>query len=678
MVDFKTPRITPTARAAGQVSNAGSQALGRLKNATQGVADNFTEFWEKEAAIQGEEIIAEAQEEWGRTYAERAKTAGNGFAKGILSDYDTYVQERLQRQDAEAEERGQAHVPKRNRREVKAALDKYRMRLEGKALSREAAARAAAKRAVEAKTQRLKLNALISDPGLLPEYLETAKTQGERGDYVKTALGMDVRNNPQGVKDDLMSGKWDADISPASKMSMVKLADSGIERQKREDEIAIRADQQRYEAELSEEIAFAEANGALPVDSIFDETEHADLYANDPEKGAQVKELYKDSVVFAETLSSVSMASPEQLVAEADSLQKQVELPGKTQADVKKMNAFAAAIDQRNTAIRNDGASYVQKNVDAAGQLYNLLGEAEPEAAPVVAKNYANTMDLMYDRLGVPDELRTVIPKRDAEAQVARFNEMGTDVAAQAFTEYMNVWGDAGPRVLAQLDKAGLAKEYSVAMRHSDNPGLSQAIINLSSIDTKELTAGLLSSSVKDVRTELSEMMVDYRSAFEFAGGGDAQEMMNKHYAVAEKFALDMVRRGSDPSDAVERAVSQMFPEDSVIENNARYIRPLGLDNRAVGRGLDNLMDDEALRGNIADVDDPRFPDFADMDVTISSASRTGIWVNNSAGDGLQLMISMDGYLLPLNTKEGDPYGFTFQEIEAAGEPKAFIPRRLK
>ena len=93
MVEFRTPRVTPTARAAGRVSAAGSQATKNLANAAAGAADTFTEFYEKEAAIQGDLLLAEVQEEWNRTYNERAKQAGAGFAKGILNDFDKFRQE---------------------------------------------------------------------------------------------------------------------------------------------------------------------------------------------------------------------------------------------------------------------------------------------------------------------------------------------------------------------------------------------------------------------------------------------------------------------------------------------------------------------------------------------------------------------------------------------------------
>lgn len=668
MVEFITPRATPTARAAGRVSSAGSQATKNLANAVKGTADSFSEFYEKEAAIQGDLLLAEVQEEWNRTYNERAKKAGNGFTKGILSDFDKFRQDKIAEYQAAAAERGQANVPKRAEKEVNAALDKYRMRLETKAMGREAAARAAAKAKAVSEARRLKLNALISDPSMLPEYLEGAKTAGERNDYITTAMGMVVRDDPQRVLDEVMSGKWDADISPSQKKSFIKLADSGIAKIERENEAIAKNMQSAYESELQEELAFAQANGAPPVDSSFDEERIDEIYANDPERGAEVKETFRQGVEFAETMHTVSTATPEDLEMEAIKLQEKVSTPGNTKTDVKRQQQFVAAVQERNTAIQNDAAAYVNKNVDVMGEMFGIVESAPPETQALAARNYARNLEFQYDRLGVPDEFRNVIPNEAATNTVAQFNEMGTDVAAQALSDYVNMWGDAAPRVIEQLGKAGMAKEYTVAMRHTDNPGLSQALVNLATVDTTELTQGLPTAMVTDTRNELAETMVEYRQAFEFAGGGGAQETMNKHYEVAEKFALDLVRRGVDPSDAVERAATQMFPESVVQENNGQYILPVGLDESAVRNGADELMSRDALTGAISAVNDPRFPDFADMDVTLSSASRAGIWVNNSTGDGLQLMVSLDGYLLPVQTPEGEYYSFTFEDLTAAGQ----------
>ena len=666
-VDFITPRLSPTARAAGQVSTAGAEATKRLARAAQQTANNFTEFWEKEAAQQGELLLAEIQEEWGRTYNERAKQAGRGFSKSIMADFDEFKEKRLSEYREQAAASGQRNVPERNREDLNLALDKYRLRLETKSMQREAAAIAAAKARAVARARRAKLNALISDPGLLQEYLETSKSPKERSDYVRTALGMQVREDPKGVMDQVMGGQWDADLSPSQKMSFIKLADSGIARQEREEAVQLRAAQGAFEAELNEEIAYAEANGAPPVDSAFDETDIADMYRDDPARGAEVSDGYKQAIEFAETINRVSMQSPEMVQLDVERLQRKVQEPGNTPDDVKRLNTYLTAVSERNNQIRDDAAAYVQGKSDGTRAIYEAIPEADPEMVPVLSENYVRGLEASYDRLGVPAELRTILPDEDAAAQVAQFNAMGSDVAAAALNEYASNWGAAAPRVLAQLDKAGLAPEYTVAMRHADNPGLQQEIVNLATVSRADLTTGLPTISVKDAGVALTEGLQEYRQTFEFAGGGDAQISMNKQYDVADKLTLDLIRRGAEPDEAAERVIKQMFPETPVTGNNERYILPSNLSTTAIGQGIDELMSEEALRGNILPIDDPRFPDFADLDVTISQASRSGIWVNNSDGDGLQLMMSFDGYLIQVLRPDETPYNFTFQEIEAAG-----------
>ena len=666
MVEFVTPRITPTARAAGQVSSAGSQAINRLAGAAQGAANTFSDFYEKEAAIQGEQLLAEVQEEWSRTYNERAKTAGNGFTKGILNDYDQFVADKLAQQQTDAEARGQANVPERNRAEMDLALSKYRLKLETKSLGREAAVRAAAKAAAVANTRRLKLNALISDPTLLPEYLETAGPK-ERGDLVVTALGATLRDDPQGVLDQVMAGQWDADLKPSQKKSLIGLADNGIARQDRAAEVALGAAQRTDSVLRTETVEYTRDNGVPQVDA--EETDWVGLYP-DPVERAEVKGRHDDAMSAAESFHSVSNVSPDAAELEIARLEAKKEEPGNSKQDRLNLTNYVNALGARNTMIVSDAAGYVVGQDDIIGGMFEMTSAALPENVEAFAGHYVTALDSTYDRLGVPAELRNILPKNAAADQVAQFNGMGSDVAAQALAEYAETWGDAGPRVLAQLDKAGLAPEHSVAMRLLDNPGLVQAVVGMRDVSRDDLVTGIKSEQrVSATTAALSDGMADYIAAFEFAGGGDATLMMNKHFQVAEKLALDAVRKGADPQDAVERVITQMFPETPVQSNNEQYILPVGLSESQMGIGTERLMDTRVLVGNdIAAIDDPRFPDFADKEVTLSAASRSGIWVNNSSGTGLQLMLSFDGYLLPLLKNDGAAYDFSFQEIQATGQ----------
>lgn len=670
MVEFRTPQQVPTARAAGRVSTAGSQALGRLSDAVGGAADSFSEFYEKEAAIQGELVLAEIQEEWTRGYTERAKQAGAGFAKSTMADYDKFVSDRLAQWQQEATEGNQRNVPARVMDDVQLSLDKYRLKLETQSLKREAAARAAAKAKAVAATERAKLNALIIDPSLMNEYVEGAKTDKQRRSYIKAGLTATMRENPQLVLDRINAGEFVNDLTPDQTQSFIKLANSGIEAQEREAAIVLRGEQARLENELAEELAFAEANGAPPVDSIYDPEAIRDLYPKDPEKAELLIKTYREGVDFAETKHSVALAAPEDIEAEVLRLREAVSKPGDTEADVARLNSYVSAVDARTTQIKQDGAAYVHGTVDEAKRLFELHGEAETsDQASLLSEHYVSTMNLVYDQLGVPDQFRTVLPKRAVTDTVSMLNEMGTDVAAQALTQMVESWGDAAPMVIAQLEKGGLANEYFVAMRHADNPVLTQSLVNLAPQTLADLKAGIPSTDVKDFNTELSDSLLDYRSAFEFGGDNVAIETFNKNYAVAEKYGMSLVRKGTDPATAAEQVISQLFPETVVVGNNMRFIMPDGLDDAKVEVGLERLMREEALEdAGVEAIDDPRFESFTDKVVTYVTGSRSGIWINNSDGTGVQLLISVDGSYIPLLLEDGSPYQVTFKHAESVGQ----------
>lgn len=682
MVEFTQAKVLPTARAAGQVSTGRAESIQRLAGTVQGVANKFTEYYEGEAQVTGDLLLAEIQELSARAYKARAANAGRGFANAALSDFDKLKEEKIAEYRSKMAELHMANVPERNMREIDASLSKYRMRLETRARAQEQAAIAAAAAKARAKAnaaarraaataKRLRANALLSDPGSLQAVLETVPEK-DHGYYIKTALSAEVRNDPAGVGAAMQEGKYDAHLSPSEKLSFMKLSDSGIKAIERENEIELNNLRKSFEADLEENIAFAAANGAPPVDDQLEPEAIQKLYESDPKRGQEVMQAYDDAVRYAETYHAVSVATPAELDLKIEELQAKVATPGNTKQDVQRLNDYVSAIGKRNQAIKDDAAGYVVQTEDTISQMYDLTRtgiEEGNEDAPIMAETYTASIDSVYDKLGVPVGMRTYLPKAAAQNEVAKLNASGTDVAPQILQGLVETWGAAAPRVISQLEKEGLSPAYSVALRHTDNPGLTQAIMETVGLDVAELKSGMPSASSKDAMAALDEGLVDYRIAFETAGGSAAVQTLNKHYEVAEKLTLKLVRGGVAPEDAASRVIGQMFPETVVSGNNENYILPVGLSERTIGRGTDYMMGKDFLKGKVQAIDDPRFPDFADLEVTIAAASRSGFWVNNSDGSGLQLMVSVDGYLVPLYHANGGVYSYTFREIESMGTP---------
>jgi len=311
MVELATPQIGVQARQAGQVSTAPQQRLARAAGAMQTAAGTFTEFYEKEAAIQNDLLLATTQADWTQRYNDTQRGAGAGYAENMMSEYDDYVRGIM------------ADAPQRGRAELELAHDKYRLNLETKSLQREAAARAAAKAAAQAEADRLRINALISDPSLLEGFREGA-TQKQQESYVNAALSGTMMFDPETVNEDVMGGKWDAYLTPSQKLSFGKLSQSAMERIERENAAQVEAEQRQYVNGMNEEISFIEANGAPPADSQYT-NETIDAMSNgDTEWATEMKRVRDESITQAEAVHSVSSAMPIEMEARITELTKAV------------------------------------------------------------------------------------------------------------------------------------------------------------------------------------------------------------------------------------------------------------------------------------------------------------------------------------------------------------------
>ena len=780
MVELLTPQVGVQARQAGQVSTAPARILAQAAGVAKGVAGQFTEFYEKEAAIQNDLLLATTQADWTQRYNETKGNAGAGYAEGMLNDYDDYVRGIMET------------APQRGRDELELAHDKYRLNLETKALQREAAARAAAKAAAQAEAARLKANSLISDPTLLDDYLEGA-TPKETSLFVRMALSGRMKDDPQGVYDDVMGGMWDTALTPEQKISALNQSQTGLDRIAREGAAEIKVEKAAYLKRAQEEIDHVIATGGLPLDSEFDDDTIDAMFEGEPERAAELKRTRDITVQHAQYLNSVSTASPEAIaynrkvllekvqefgdtradvarlesydaaIAELtkaetaeekeraaklreeqtvylDRVQKemnhilatgdlppdseftdkniesmfagepekvaelkrlrdktlqqaqdisavptasQIDIASKLQglqeevlefgdaaADVERLMSYDAAVSTRRQKIEEDAASYIHSNVDKAGEKWRLYNEVESGAKVIAAENYSATMSVMYDTMGVDPEHRNLIPKNEAEQVVASFNNMGSDVVPQVLKDFKETWGENAPQIIAELRRAGLAPEYVAAMRHSDNPGLSARIASLAGVAEKDLKENILPIIVSDATRESVEMMVDYQAAYVTGDNtGQAQKTYNQNAEIALKMTWQDVAGGADYQDALEKNFGEVFPEESINEENTQLIVPVGVDARMLRISLDATRTEEVLRAaNIVALDDPRLAGFQDKEAAIESLARDGVWKNNSTGDGAVLMYNINGYLLPVTLQNGEMFQKMFSEIPARGQ----------
>ena len=657
MVELITPQVGVQARQAGQVSTAPARALAQAAGVAKGVAGQFTEFYEKEAAIQNDLLLATTQADWTRRYDETKGSAGAGYAEGMLNDYDDYVRGIMEA------------APQRGRAELELAHDKYRLNLETKALQREAAARAAAKAAAQAEADRLRINALISDPSLLDETMDGA-TQKQQEKYVSAALSGTMMFDPTSVNEDVMGGKWDAYLTPSQKLSFGKLSQTAMDRIAREEEAQRKAEQQQYLAGLDEETAYIERNGGWPSDSQFSNEEIDTMFEGDPEKATELKRIRDEAATQAEAINAVSSAMPVEIEGRLTELSEAIKEPGHTEEDVGRLNAYLNAVAGRNGMIREDAATYIHGNWGMAATGFNIYENADPDTKAVAFDNYVYSLESAYDIMGIPVELQNILPKPKAQAMVASLNSIGADAAPQTLADLRDTWGENAPRVIAELEKEGLAYEYVASMRIADNVAVAARVASLAGVAENDLKENIPTITVTDAKREMIEAHADYQAAFLIGdSSGQAAKTYNQNAEIARKLTWQDIAGGMEPSDAIERNYGAMFPGEPINESNTQLVIPPDVDAGSLRRTLDTAREEEALRtAGIVALDDPRLAEFQDIEIAIEALTRDGVWVGNSTGDGAVLMYNINGYLLPVTLQDGSFYQKMFGDIPERGQ----------
>lgn len=681
MVEFVTQQLTPSAMAAGQVSGRKAASLGNFGDALQGAANGFSAFYEHEAGMQRERLMAQAQADWSRTFSEKAPEAGAGFAAQTTADYKAYV------------EKAMSGAPLRGKDDLQLAFDKYGLDLETRALAVEAAARARATAAMAAETKaargaaiasakRMRGNALVSDPSLAAEFMAADPENAEY--YDKLSLDRRMIDDPDGVAAEVMSGSHDEYLSPSEKLAFVKAGNAAVERGQRDAATANAVDQQGYLSGLDEEVAYTAANGHPPVDSGYDPATVDALYGPLPgmtdaanaeraAQGAEVKRRYETAIQDAETLAAVNVATPEALGLSISEAVSSVQAPGRTAEDVSRLASLQKAVETRNAAIVADSAAFVTQTSDETKAWLNAYNTVAPEQRAASAAGYQAAATSNYSHLGVPDELRRVMPKDIAAAQAKMLNEAPAATAALVAQQFLADWNN--PRVAAELTEAGLAPEIGVAMRRADNPGLMAEITNLRGVPKDQLVAGAVGAAGKaapaDVDVAMQEALADYGVAFTAGGGPAAAATMAQNVDVATKLALKYVSQGMDPAAAGAKAALDVFPETPINEAHIQLIAPVGVTEWQVSQALGRAMTDEAIRAFApAAMDNPNFPEFADAEIMIEAA-QNGVWLNNSTGDGAVLHLNLGGYYLPVVGSNGRPYEMKFNGLPSGGAPRA-------
>lgn len=249
------------------------------------------------------------------------------------------------------------------------------------------------------------------------------------------------------------------------------------------------------------------------------------------------------------------------------------------------------------------------------------------------------------DKASVP-----VFSQAEAAGIVDNISNLSLEAALATVSE---IQVNAGQRAVEDLRSAGLAPEI-VEMMYQTNPLVQRELFNISKIDTTELKRSLPSGDATDVTNELATVLSDYRAVFTAGGDDRADKIFNEQFAVAEKLALSRLRKGGDPISVASRVIEDIFPPQSNWVNTASVrlvvsgdANPDTVETALSEKGIlyDGIFRSDAF--GIVPLDNPLLPEFADREVSILSLQSSGVWLNNSTGDGAVLHYNINGEYFP-------------------------------
>ena len=426
--------------------------------------------------------------------------------------------------------------------------------------------------------------------------------------------------------------------------------------------------QQRALDGLNDAIVVLGVTGKPPEDYFFNEDAIDDIFP--PEQAAAYKEAWADAnedVLNRGALSNMSPARAEEITQE---LLAEVSTSPDPAKAAKRHIDWAEAVANRSNAVKEDSGLFVaQTNESAAGMIEDIQGMIADKNIGLAAEGILILNDIaqtQFDSMETPPVQRNIMPKGFASQMVNIIQGIDTDVAPGVFTQITSSLGDVAPKFIEELRAQGLRPEYVQALYITNNVPIQKELLDISGRDMNEIKVGLETTDVTDTRKGITMLLADYREGFLAGGGAQAEEIFNDQYMVIEKMALTRVKEGFDPATAAETAVADIIAEfDQVVLNRqGKYVIPKQFDAQVIESNASMFLNEDILRTlNIEPLDSAQYPGFADEAVSLASIASTGMWLNNSRGDGLVLHYTVNGTELPVLTKDGSEYEVKFSEM---------------
>jgi hypothetical protein len=384
----------------------------------------------------------------------------------------------------------------------------------------------------------------------------------------------------------------------------------------------------------------------------FDADEAAVRHYFPKEKADEYMQRVADAREGGQLLIGMRMASPEQMAVQREQMARGMDDPKATNYERRSrmLKLFDQARIERHKMLIGpdaDPAGYVAKYGSHVASFYEAVDPKEPMSFA----NYATATLAEQERLGVPPEGRSVLPKGRAAQIVSRVTNIdpAKEDPAKVMAGIAQSFGagttqDFWPQAFGDLVKAKLPGTYHV-LATMDTPEQAVAaadLVTATRLMSEKGGMGNLrkaidqSADTKQIDAGITTGLERFKASVGFSDGGE--RLYNQVYEAAQALAYSYSFRGKNESTAAQEAVDRIINDkyDFGTIGGTMVRVPKGkmavVDRAAqtVQLGL-NTDDLPPIKGNEQLTPEQRKQAWL-------SAIQNGSWVNNENDTGIVLM----------------------------------------
>jgi hypothetical protein len=269
--------------------------------------------------------------------------------------------------------------------------------------------------------------------------------------------------------------------------------------------------------------------------------------------------------------------------------------------------------------------------------------------------------------------VRSVFGTQDAAQLVSQIDPANFELSLGQVQSIIQGLGEYAEIGIQELEAAGLAPELVMAM-DVPNFAVRRQLVQIAGVETTALRENLAERTMAtDIETEINTQLADYFVAFQAGRDpNDAIGIANSMRATAQRLAFFRAGSSSESASQIAKSViADLFPPETnwVRQPNQLFIVPREFNSTTVQVAADRMMSDEMLRQfDLQPLDNPLFPEYVDLELNIASLSSTGVWLNNSTGDGLILHYDLGVTYEQARDRNGQPYELLFSDAAAQAQ----------